>query len=82
MLDLRRRNGRVGGREVWSSGPLGRRYTGDFELALRRLGSTDSPCETFRRDGQGGRMGFVVDMVHRPSLRIIALDGHEIFKVC
>jgi hypothetical protein len=81
MLDLRRRSGRVGGREVWNSGPSGRRCRGDWKISLRTWGGTGLLVGTCRRDGGDARRGFGVDMVRRPSLGMVTLDGHEIFKI-
>lgn len=36
-LNLRRRNGRVDGREVWNSGPWGRLCTGDFKVSFEKV---------------------------------------------
>jgi hypothetical protein len=48
---------------------------------LGTWGCTGLLVGTCRRDGGDGRRGFGVDMVRRPSLGMVTIDGHEIFKI-
>jgi hypothetical protein len=54
---------------------------GTGRLVLRTWGGTGLLVGTCRRDGGDEKRGFGVDMVRRPSLGMVTLDGHEIFSI-